>query len=109
MRRFFPSRAHKRPLRRRTVLGLLLLLLLLSCVSALLLNQRAAAASGMPGTVCLALETNPRIRLGIVWTSPILSSIPPLMLAPMKICVDFPSSPTSGAMPWWPRELLLIP
>jgi hypothetical protein len=63
----------------------------------------------MTRTICLALETSPRIRLGVVWTLPIFSSITPLMLAPMKACVEVPYDPAPGARPWLPREILLIP
>jgi hypothetical protein len=73
------------------------------------LREPPPYGSGMTRTICLALETSPRLRLGVVWTTPIFSYIPSLMLAPMKACVELPYDPASGTTPWLPRELLLIP
>ncbi len=109
MPRFFPPQPGRRPRRRYVALVLLVLLICAGGYGALELHQRAIAASGMTRTVCLALETTPRIRLGIVWTAPILSYVPPLMLAPIKACIELPFSHAPGARPWPPREWLLIP
>ncbi|NTU82518.1 MAG: hypothetical protein HGA45_24635 [Chloroflexales bacterium] len=109
MLRFF--RPHW-PGRRPWPWALGLLLALLICAGgygALQLHQRALAASAMTRTICIALETSPRLRLGIVWTAPIFSYIPSLMLAPHKACVEMPFSLAPGASPWLPREWLLIP
>jgi hypothetical protein len=73
------------------------------------LRQPLVPSIGMTRTICLALKTNPRLRVGMYWTAPILSSIPSLMFAPMQACVELPYDPASGAWPWLPRELLLIP
>lgn len=72
-------------------------------------HPASARGSGMTRTICLAMETSPRIRLGVVWTAPIFSYIPRLLLAPLKACVELPYDPGPGARPWLPREVLLIP
>lgn len=68
-----------------------------------------APSVGMTRTICLAMETSPRIRLGMYWTAPIFSSLPSLTFAPVKACVELPYNPAPGATAWLPRELLLIP
>ncbi len=103
------------PSRRRPGRSLLVVLLVLTLLiwgdghSPAPRHLAPAPGIAMSQTICLALETSPRIRLGVVWTLPIFSSIPSLMLAPMKTCVELPYDLTSGSRPWLPRELLLIP
>jgi hypothetical protein len=105
-----PPRPPARPWARRAALALLITLLgCAAAAAALQIHQRTVAASGMTQTICLALETSPRVRLGVVWTAPMLSYIPPLMLSPTKACIDMPFDPAPGARPWLPREWLLIP
>jgi hypothetical protein len=108
-RRTFP-RSRRRP--GRSLLVIVLLLMLLTWGD----GYRRAPLRGPPPhgsemtrTICLALETSPRLQLGVVWTAPIFSSIPSLMLAPMKACVELPYDPVPGTTSWLPRELLLIP
>lgn len=109
VRHTFP-RSRRRP--GRSLLVVVLLLMLLTWGDG---HQRAPLHGppphgiGMTRTICLALETSPHLRLGVVWTAPIFSSIPSLMLAPMKACVELPYNSAPGTTPWLPRELLLIP
>jgi hypothetical protein len=89
-----------------------LLLSLLICLASYAVIQhpwQARGGHGLQPTICVAIETSPRLRLGVVWTAPILSSLPPLMLAPAKACVEVPSLlAPNGTLPL-PRELLIIP
>lgn len=96
--------------RRRLALGLLLAAI--ACGGGAIageLNRRAVAAAGMARVVCVAMETSPRLRLGMYWTAPIFSWVPSLRAAPMQACVELPFSPASGPWFWLPREWLLIP
>jgi hypothetical protein len=94
---------------KRLALALLLTLLLCGGGSiAVQLNQRAVAVATMTQTICVALDTAPRIRFGMYWTAPIFSSIPSLAFAPMQTCIELPYSTAPRETPWFPREWLLI-
>jgi hypothetical protein len=103
------------PFRRRPARSLLVVVLALTLLAwgdgyiRAPLRLPRAPGVGLSRTICLAMETSPRIRLGIYWTAPIFSSLPSLTLAPIKACVELPYDPAPGTTPWLPRELLLIP
>ena len=45
---------------------------------------------GLSGSVCVGATTQPYLRVGVAWCSPISSYLPSLMLSPYAVCVDVP-------------------
>jgi hypothetical protein len=46
---------------------------------------------GLATNFCVGWTTTPRFQVGLAWTSPISSYMPPLMMSRYKVCVDIPS------------------
>jgi hypothetical protein len=46
----------------------------------------------MPVNVCAGLSTHPKWQVGISWTLPTMSYMPPLAVSPYAACIDIPSA-----------------
>ena len=77
---------------RAALLALGVALLLLGCALLATARQRSLAAGGLPVTLCAGIATEPAFAVGVAWSSPLASAIPPLMRAPRKACLSVPGA-----------------
>jgi hypothetical protein len=82
----------------KVTLGLLIIIVLACafCGLSVLALQPASPPppmffGDMPVTVCAGLSNNPKWQIGVSWTLPIMSYMPPLAASPYAVCVNIPS------------------